>query len=302
MTKSGFKKNHSCINQLASQIHEIYSSLEVRGVLLDLSKAFDKVWHDSLIYNLNLLGISGSLLKLIQNYLDNRFQRVLLNGQTSEWKLVKAGVLQGSIHGPLFYLVYINYICSNPSPNVKLFADDTSLFSVVNDANESFKNLSNLCIISNGLTSGKGLLTRIYPNKLKKLFFQEKTSIQSHPVLTFDSSPVIKTTHHKHLGLILDEKLDFEEHFKEKMSKAVLRKLQNIIQKKFSITTYKSFIHRHLDDGDIIYHQPNNRSFCQKIESIQYIYIYIYIYIYMRKLAVIFYFVTIYHLLEVLVC
>ena len=89
-------------------------------------------------------------MKLIQNYLDNRFQRVLLNGQTSEWKPVKAGVPQGSILGPLFFLVYINDICSNLSTNVKLFADDTSLFSIVNDANKSFESLSNdLFIISN---------------------------------------------------------------------------------------------------------------------------------------------------------
>ena len=107
--QSGFKKNDSCINQLVSITHGVYStfdcnpSLEVRGAFLDLSKAFDKVWYDGLIYKLKSLGISGSLLKLIQNYLDNRFQRVLLNGQTSEWKPVKAGVPQGSILGPLFF-------------------------------------------------------------------------------------------------------------------------------------------------------------------------------------------------------
>ena len=141
--QSGLKKNDSCTNQAVSITREIYSafdcnpSLEVRGVFLDLSKAFYKVCHDGLIYKLKLLGISGSLLKLIQNYLDNRFQRVLLNGQTSEWKPVKGGLPQGSILGPLFFLVYINDICSNLSTNVKLFADDTSLFSIVNDANKS---------------------------------------------------------------------------------------------------------------------------------------------------------------------
>ena len=104
---SGFKKNDSCINQLVSITHEIYSafdgnpSLEVRGIFLHLSKAFDKVWHDDLIYKLKS-GISGRLLKLIQNYVDNSFQRLLLNGQTSEWKPVKAG----SILGPLFFGLY----------------------------------------------------------------------------------------------------------------------------------------------------------------------------------------------------
>ena len=97
MCQSGFTKYDSCINQLVSITQEIYSSfncnpsLEVRGAFLDLSKTFDKVWDDCLIYKLKVIGISGSLLKLIQNYLDNRFQRILLNGQTSEWKPVKAG-------------------------------------------------------------------------------------------------------------------------------------------------------------------------------------------------------------------
>ena len=145
--QSGFKKNDSCINRLVSITHEIYSafdcntSLEVRGVFLDLCKAFDKVWHDGLIYKLKSLGISGSLLKLIQNYLDEQCKRVLLNGQMSEWKPVKAGVPQGSILGLLFFLVYINDICSKLSTNVKLFADDAFLFSIMNDTNKSFENL-----------------------------------------------------------------------------------------------------------------------------------------------------------------
>ena len=85
LCQSGFKKIESYRNQLVSITHEIYSafhcnpSLEVQDVFLDLSKAFDKVWRDGLIYKLKSLGISGHLLKLIQNYLANRFQRVLLN-------------------------------------------------------------------------------------------------------------------------------------------------------------------------------------------------------------------------------
>ena len=68
-------------------------------------KAFDKVWHVGLIYELKSVGVSGSLLKLIQSFLTSRFQRVLLNGQTSEWLSVKSGVPQGSILGKLFFLI-----------------------------------------------------------------------------------------------------------------------------------------------------------------------------------------------------
>ena len=108
------------------------------------------------------------------------------------------------------FLVYINDICSNLSTNVKLFADDTSLFSIVNDANKSFQNLSNdLCIISNWAYQWKMSFNPDRSKQAKEVIFS-----------TFDESPVIKTTHHRHLGLILDEKLHFKEHLKGKMSKA----------------------------------------------------------------------------------
>ena len=78
-------------------------SLEVRSIFLDISKAFDKVWHEGLLYKLKSFGISGNLLNLIKHYLTDRFQRVLLNGQCSNWQPVLAGVPQGSILGPLFF-------------------------------------------------------------------------------------------------------------------------------------------------------------------------------------------------------
>ena len=86
--QSGFRPNDSCINQLLSIVHSIYSdfnhnpSLEVRGNFLDISKAFDKVWHDGLLYKLESFGISGNLLKLFHSYLNNRQQRVILNFST----------------------------------------------------------------------------------------------------------------------------------------------------------------------------------------------------------------------------
>ena len=79
--------------------------------------------------------VSDSWLKLIQSFLTNKFQRALLNGQNSEWLAVKGGVLQRSILGPLFFLIYLNDLPENIESTVKLFADDTSLFSVAHDNN-----------------------------------------------------------------------------------------------------------------------------------------------------------------------
>ena len=136
--QSGFKPRDSCINQLLSIMHNIYESFdagyEVRGVFLDISKAFDKVWHIGLIFKLQENGISGNLLNVLKRFLTNRKQRVVLNRQSSSWTNDKAGVPQGPILGPLLFLIYINNLADGLSSNTKLFADDTSLFSIIHDS------------------------------------------------------------------------------------------------------------------------------------------------------------------------
>ena len=153
--QSGFRQSDSCINQLLAITHEIFEAfdcnptLEVRSVFLDISKAFDKVWHEGLLFKLRSMGISGELYNLLGNYLSDRFQRVILNGQTSSWRPVIAGVPQGSILGPLLFLVYIKNLPNELKSSIKLFADDTSLFTIVKDKNESANTLNNdLLLIS----------------------------------------------------------------------------------------------------------------------------------------------------------
>ena len=116
---------------------DVNPSLEGRSVFLDISKAFDKVWHEGLLYKLKSMGIPGEFYDFLENYLSGRFQRVVLNGQTSSWRPVLAGVPQGSILGPLLFLVYINDLPDRLKSNAKLFADDISLFTIVKDKNES---------------------------------------------------------------------------------------------------------------------------------------------------------------------
>ena len=107
--QSGFRPNDSCINQLISITHNIYRafeanpSLEVRGVFLDLSKAFDKVWHEGLLCKLKNNEINGNALQLIESFLHNRRQRVVLNGQSSSWLSITAGVPQGLVLDHCFF-------------------------------------------------------------------------------------------------------------------------------------------------------------------------------------------------------
>ena len=280
--QSGFKPGDSCTNQLLSITHNIYSSfdhynsLEVRGVFLDMSKAFDKVWHEGLIYKMKCFGISGNLLNLLSSFLHNRKQRVILNGQISEWEYVKAGVPQGSILGPLLFLLYVNDLPNNLKSNVKLFADDVSLFSVVHDPVQSAEEInSDLRSINNWATNWK---MSFNPDPLKQateVLFSNKRLDIIHPDIYFNGVKVKRLSSQKHLGMILDEHLNFNEHMSIKLSNArkgvgILRKLYNLIPRSSLLTIYKSFIRPHLDYCDIIYDKPSNETFSKNIESIQY--------------------------------
>ena len=127
--QSGFKPEDSCIHQLLCITHDIYKSFdegcEVRGVFLHILKAFDKVWHEDIIFKLKQNSIGRNLLKFLADFLKDRKQRVALNEQVSNWADVIAGVPKGSILGPFFFLVYINDLATGLSSNAKLFADDT---------------------------------------------------------------------------------------------------------------------------------------------------------------------------------
>ena len=112
--QSGFRPGDSTINQLIDLTNETHrsfdqrKSLEVRAIFLDISKAFDKVWHSGLLLKLEQNGVSGNVLSVFREYLSNRKQRVVLNGLSSDFYPIESGVPQGSGLGPLLFLVYIN--------------------------------------------------------------------------------------------------------------------------------------------------------------------------------------------------
>ena len=136
-------------NRIYNFLLECIPPLEVRSVFLDISEAFDKVWHKGLLYKLKSMGISGDLFNLLENYLSGRLQRVVLNEQTSSWRTALAVIPQGSILGPLLFLVYIDDLPNGLKSNGKLFADDTCLFTIVKVKQESADALNNyLSLIS----------------------------------------------------------------------------------------------------------------------------------------------------------
>ena len=128
----GFVPGDSTVNQLVDLRNTFSRALdegkEVHVVFCDTSKAFDRVWHKGLIAKLQHYGISGGLLSWFESYLSSRVQRVVLPGGKSEWLEIKAGVPQGSILGPLLFILYINDIVHGIHSNIRLFADNTTLY------------------------------------------------------------------------------------------------------------------------------------------------------------------------------
>ena len=167
--QSGFRPGDSTTDQLLYLIDEIHQafycteSYEVRAVFLDISNAFDKMWHGGLVFKFEQNGISGSLLKLFQNYFNNRKQRVVLNGYFSEYSSIESGVPQGCILGPLLFLIYINDL-EKKLTRISIFAHDTMLFSIV--------------------------------------LFSCKNNVQNHPQIICNGTVVAKVEEQKHLGLI----------------------------------------------------------------------------------------------------
>ena len=212
----------------------------------------------------------------MEDFLKERKQRVVLNGQVSKWKNINAGVPQGSILGPLLFLTYINDLTEDLTTNVKLFAEDTSLVSVVHDTQTSANDLNkDLEIINNWTFHWKMNFDPDPAKQAHEIIFSNKAKEIYHPPLVFNNTSVSQSSSQKHLGVILDSKLIFDEHLKMvslKISKSLglLRKIHNLLPRSALITIYKAFVRPHLDYDYILYDQAYNMSFHHKLESIQY--------------------------------
>ena len=290
--QSGFCPGDSTVNQLISIIHTIFKAfdcnppLDVRSVYLDISKAFDRVWHDGLIYKLKRCGVSGQLLSVLQSFLKDRKQRTVLNGQCSNWGDILAGVPQGAILGPLLFLVYINDLTADLKCNVKLFANDTSLFTVVQQPYTAAEDLNHdVELISKWAHDWRMSFNPDPQKQAVELLLSKKRHEIDHPDIFFNNIPVKKVEEHKHLGIILDLKLSFSSHIKSAISKTrkgigLLKYLSKDLPRHTLNELYKLYVRPHLDYGDVIYHVPSKvcefsqtvilPNLMEKLESVQY--------------------------------
>lgn len=271
--QSGFIPGDSTVYHLLNLYHDLCSSLDqgitVQAIFFDISKAFDRVWHRGLIHKLEAIGLRGNLLTWFKDYLSNRKQAVVVKGEQSDYLDVSAGVPQGSVLGPLLFLVYINDIITDIDSTIKLFADDTSMYSFVSDLNEQTETLnSDLNKISQ------------WANKWKVNFNQTKTELmiltrEKNPnvsPLYFDNAVLIPTESHKHLGVYLQNDCKWDSHTKSivvkcRMLTSCLRSLKYKLSRKALENMYKAYILPHFDYADVLWDNCTQDS-AQELETL----------------------------------
>ena len=201
--QSGFIPGDSTVYQLTylydTFFHALDSGKEVRVVFCDISKAFDRVWHASLIQKLKAAGIEGSLLNWFIDYRSNRKQRVTFSGVKSYWNSLKAGVPHGSILGPLLFLLYINAIVKDIGSNIRLFADDTSLYIVAEDPTVAAELLN--ADMEKVARWAKQWLVYFNPFKTESLLISRKTNKPDHPSIFMSGQIIKEVDTHKHPDL-----------------------------------------------------------------------------------------------------
>ena len=175
-----------------------------------MSKEFDRVWHKGLLFKFKSVGFSGSVLEWFSSYLSNRKQRVCFKGTSSSWMHINAGVPQGSILGPILFLTFINDIVKNIRNKIRLFADDTSLFKIVDcpinaaiELNIDLKNIYNWA---------REWLIDFNATKAVSLIVSKKRVKRIHPGLTMANSKIKEVNQHKHVGLIFSNDAIWSNH------------------------------------------------------------------------------------------
>jgi len=216
----GFRKRRSCETQLVLTLQDLASGLDnseqIDAILLDFSKAFDKVPHQRLAQKLHHYGIRGNLLHWVQSFLSDRSQRVLVEGHTSASASVTSGVPQGSVLGPLLFLLYINDMPSRVSSTTKLFADDSLLYRVIRSARDSAALQEDLHNLEKWESEWQMAFN---PSKCETIRITRKRqpiistyTIHGHILDTVPSG--------KYLGVTIHEKLSWNDHVNTTAKKA----------------------------------------------------------------------------------
>ena len=270
----GFRRNHSTTHLLLEAVHDWAKVLECRDschcLYLDFAKAFDSVPHYRLLLKLQSLGISGQLLRWINCFLTTRSQRVVINGQYSEWLPVASGVPQGSILGPLLFILYVDDVRQVVKhSSIKLFADDISLYSQVSCYDDCLQLQSDLSSIYQWSLRWQ---LQLNPRKCEAINISNKRS--SINIDYYIGSHLVSWSQKvKYLGIIINSKLKWNDHCQYVVSKATkclnrLRRAMYGCTQAAKISAYKALVRPYFDYACTVW-TPYTAHDIDLLESVQ---------------------------------
>ena len=284
----GFTPKKSTISNLIEALNiwteAVSHGIPVDIIYLDYEKAFDKVPHRRLVKQLSKYGITGNVQQWIKDYLHNRTQRVRVNGQFSTTSRVLSGVPQGSVLGPLLFLIFVADMAPIVQNFISLYADDTKLFSYMLESNTSASIQEDI----NKLSSWSDKMQMSFnPEKCHRLHLGKNN--KQHPYFlpkiyaTTETPSSISYTLYLHrlenvpdekdLGVFVDRKLNFKKHISQKISKAnsmlfLIKNTFKHLDKNMFKLLYKSLVRPHLEYASCIWN-PISKEDSIRIERVQ---------------------------------
>ena len=252
----GFRSGHSCVTQLLETFEEWSKAIDehkaVDVVYLDFRKAFDTVPHKRLLNKLKAYGIEEPITKWIDNFLSNRKQRVVVNDKFSEWADVISGIPQGSVLGPTLFLIFINDLPDSVKNLVKIFADDTKIYSVINDKTDTDslqKDLDNLAEWSNTWKLG------FNAKKCKSMHFGLKNENHNYTMVNCDTgerSIIQQVNEEVDLGVTFQSDLKFNKHINKCVNKAnrmlgIIKINFTSLDKQMFLNLYKTLVRPYME-------------------------------------------------------
>lgn len=271
----GFISGKSCVTQLLEYMEDLTeavdSGCDVDVIYLDFCKAFDKVPHKRLLMKLYAYGVRGRLYRWIREFLKDRQQRVVVCGSASDWQSVTSGIPQGSVLGPILFLIFINDLPDAINCCIKLFADDAKIYAQVNSIEQGKDLQGNIKRAEEWASTWEMFFNE---KKCKQLHIGTKDMGITYKMYKNNSETVVeKADTEKDLGVVFDSKLLFREHIASKIKIAnrnlgLIFRSFTYMDKEMFLQLYKSIVRPHLEYASSVW-SPHVKKDKIALENVQ---------------------------------